>query len=105
MKKPEIEQSELDRCILHKDKIVQELPKGLDRHTLKKVWQAIAKSKELFTTEQMAQQVGLSRVSMRKYLEFLQKTGVIQLDICYGAVGRPTYKYYCIDGNVNVDKL
>ena len=99
-------QKELDECILHKEIQVQpELPKGLDRNTLKKIWLAIQKVNGPFTTEQLAKVVGISRVSARKYLEFLEKLQIIQLDICYGAVGRPTYKYHCINYDANIESL
>lgn len=99
-------QKELDECILHKETQTQpELPKGLDRNTLQKVWLAIQKVNGPFSTEQLAKSVGISRVSARKYLDFLQKIEVIRLDICYGAVGRPTYKYHCINYQANIESL
>ena len=102
----DMSQKDLDECILHKEIQVQpDLPKGLDRNTLKKIWLAIQKVNGPFTTEQLAKIVGISRVSARKYLEFLQKLEIIQLDICYGAVGRPTYKYHCINYDANIENL
>ena len=99
-------QKELDECILHKENQVQsELPKGLDRNTLRKIWLAIQEVNGPFTTEQLAKVVGISRVSARKYLDFLQKLQMIHLDICYGAVGRPTYKYHCINYQADIESL
>jgi len=99
-------QKELDECILHKEIQVQsELPKGLDRNTLQKIWLSIQTVNGPFTTDQLAKIVGISRVSARKYLDFLQKLQIIQLDICYGAVGRPTYKYHCINYEANIENL
>ena len=45
----------------------------------------------------MAKYVGVSRVSMRKYLEFLRQIGALQLELIYGTIGRPIYKYRCIN--------
>lgn len=70
-----------------------ELPKGLDRNTIKRIWGHIERMTEEFTAEEMANQVGLSPVSMRKYLKYFQSQDWLEVDISYGAVGRPVYKY------------
>lgn len=99
-------QQELDQCILHKQLGVQPgLPKGLDRNTLQTIWLAIKQIHGPFTTEQLAKTVGISRVSARKYLEFLQNLQLLRLDICYGSVGRPTYKYHCMNYQANISNL
>lgn len=72
-----------------------ELPKGLDRHTLKRVWECIVASTGEFTAESMAGFVGISQVSMRKYLKYLEMEGLLSVKINYGAVGRPISKYQC----------
>jgi CitB family two-component system response regulator MalR len=72
-----------------------ELPKGLDRHTLKRVWECIVASTGEFTAETMAGYVGISQVSMRKYLKYLEVEGLLTVKISYGAVGRPISKYRC----------
>lgn len=73
-----------------------QVPKGIDRHTLITAWEEIKKfSTTAFSTEELAQAVGVSRVSMRKYLDFLRQIGVLKLELIYGTVGRPIYKYRC----------
>lgn len=72
-----------------------ELPKGLDRNTIKRVWECILGRKEEFTAEEMANDVGLSPVSIRKYLKYFQNTDLLHVEISYGAVGRPVYRYRC----------
>lgn len=89
-------QDELDRRILGKEQQGQaELMKGLDRNTLKRVWDNIREITGTFTTDEMANRVGISRVSMRKYLDFLKQIDVLHMEITYGSVGRPVYKYRC----------
>lgn len=90
-----INQEELDRKVLGKEQQEQrELAKGLDRNTLKKVWEDIQTLEgKLFTTEEIAVRAGLSRVSMRKYLEFLKQIDVLSMEVVYGTVGRPVYQY------------
>ena len=93
----ELSQIELDQCILYKEQPVSvQLPKGIDRNTLTITWKKIKElDQSFFSTEEMAKYVGISRVSMRKYLEFLRQIGTLQLELIYGTVGRPIYKYRC----------
>ncbi|MDT8900573.1 response regulator [Anaeroselena agilis] len=96
-----LSQADLDRRILHKDLPARaELPKGLDRNTLRRVWTRIAATGgAAFSTGDMASAVGISRVSMRKYLDFLTRQGVLHVEAVYGAVGRPVYKYRCVNAD------
>lgn len=91
-----LSQSELDRQIfsgISNENV--ELPKGLDRNTIKRVWEQILETKGEFTAETMANTVGLSPVSIRKYLKHFQNMDLLSTEISYGAVGRPVYKYRC----------
>jgi CitB family two-component system response regulator MalR len=72
------------------------LPKGLDRATLATVARAItghAEADRWFTSEEVAQEVGLSRVSVRKYVEFLCGLKVLRMEPGYGTVGRPVHRF------------
>lgn len=93
-----LNQLELDQCVLYKEPpVAAKLPKGVDRNTLNVIWQKIQElGKSAFSTEEIASQIGVSRVSMRKYLEFLRQIGALKLELIYGTVGRPIYKYKCI---------
>ena len=95
--KEELNQEELDQLILNNKEELQvstQIPKGLDKNTLKKVWTKITEMKENeFSTSEIARHVGISRVSMRKYLDFLSEIGALKMEVIYGSVGRPIYKY------------
>jgi len=85
-----LNQNEIDRRILSKgDLPAGDLPKGLERETLNSVLEQAKLYSTAFTTEEMAQKVGVSRVSVRKYLTFLKETGTLQARLVYHAVGRP----------------
>ena len=102
-----LSQAELDIRLLHPNPVTvpSELPKGLTRNTLKTVWENIQAMKERsFSTEEMANRVGVSRVSMRKYLGFLIEIGVIDMEVIYGSVGRPVYQHHCIKPESNLIK-
>lgn len=69
------------------------LPKGLDKNTLQAIKMAINKSGEAFTIEEMAKQAGISRVTLRKYLDYLVAIGMLTIELVYGTVGRPVNRY------------
>ena len=69
-----------------------ELPKGLSRETADLVRQALSVDEPLSATE-CADRVGLSRVSARRYLAYLEETGVAQVHLKYGRTGRPERLY------------
>lgn len=93
-----INQDDLDNYVLGKEHPSNfQPPKGIDRNTLKMVWEGVQSFKQnAFSTEEMAAAVGVSRVSMRKYLEFMKQIGVLKLELIYGTIGRPVYKYRCV---------
>lgn len=97
-----ISQSELDSLILQKEKreptVTKGLPKGLTKQTLQLIWQKIESlNGRVFTTDEMAQLVGISRVSIRKYVMFLTDIGVLENEMMYQHVGRPVSKLRCVD--------
>ncbi|MDM5153371.1 response regulator [Bacillus sp. DX1.1] len=99
-----INQSELDALILQKEKVEshvnKELPKGLTKQTLQLIWKQIELLRgQAFTTDEMAQLVGISRVSIRKYVLFLTEIGALENEMVYQHVGRPVSKLRCIDEN------
>ena len=69
------------------------LPKGLSRPTLDAVIEALKSSREDVSAAGMALQLGLSRVSARRYLEYLVIHGFARLTPRYGAAGRPENRY------------
>jgi two-component system CitB family response regulator len=69
------------------------LPKGLSRPTLDAVIEALKSSQEDVSAAGMALQLGLSRVSARRYLEYLVIHGFARLTPRYGAAGRPENRY------------
>lgn len=71
-----------------------ELPKGLTRETLQRVVDVIDEwGDEEFTTGELAEKVGISRVSVRKYLKFLTELAFVTVRLTYRAVGRPVARY------------
>lgn len=89
-----IKQEDVDEWFGHKLEDAS-LPKGLNDLTMKQILDGLIDNNGPITSEQLAQNVGMARVTVRKYLDFLAGKGKVHIDLKYGTVGRPT-KYYSI---------
>ncbi|HZK84742.1 MAG TPA: cache domain-containing protein [Desulfosporosinus sp.] len=65
------------------------LPKGLNEDTLDQIIQFLNLNRRALSAEDVADGVKLTRVTVRRYLEFLEQRGVLKSEQKYGAVGRP----------------
>ncbi|WP_249872686.1 response regulator [Oceanobacillus saliphilus] len=93
-----LSQEQLDQLLLDLRETTSEsvLPKGLTKNTLEQIINYIGSlDTDGFSTEVLADGVGISRISIRKYLAFLEKIDVLTTYISYGNIGRPLtmYKY------------
>ena len=88
-------QEKLDEVTSYKSfgKNVQQLPKGITRQTLSKVEVALESFERLFTIDDVMQKLSFSRVTARRYLEFLCDTGYLEKSFEYKKIGRPTLIY------------
>jgi two-component system, CitB family, response regulator MalR len=69
------------------------LPKGLTSNTLSVIYEQIQQfGDKSFSTDELAEVMTISRVSIRKYLKFLHDIGVVDESLNYG-IGRPVYQY------------
>ncbi|WP_270182005.1 response regulator [Alkalihalobacillus sp. CinArs1] len=71
----------------------EQLPKGLNEQTLRQILRYLEKQEDALTAEETADGVGIARVTARRYLDFLQKSGQVKIEIQYGGVGRPLNRY------------
>lgn len=92
-----LEQTDLDEIIRFEEKQetvdAKDLPKGLNDRTMQQILQFLDGQDKPLSSEEVATGTGLARVTVRRYLEFLEKKGAIVMDIQYGSVGRPVNKY------------
>lgn len=65
------------------------LPKGLNQLTLKQIVFFLHENKEPVSAENVAEGVSLTRVTVRRYLDFLENCGILTTELKYGTVGRP----------------
>ena len=75
----------------------EEMPKGLNEITLKQVYQYLKEKNSSLSAEEVAIGVGLARVTARRYLDFLEKSNRVMLELQYGSVGRPINRYRTIE--------
>lgn len=72
---------------------VNELPKGLSPHTLQLVLAALRDVDGDVSAVELGATVGISRVSARRYLDYLSTLGSVRVTPKYGAAGRPEHRY------------
>ncbi|QED49892.1 response regulator [Cytobacillus dafuensis] len=72
------------------------LPKGLSKLTLKKILHVVVDQKGYFSTEDIAKTVDLSRISTKKYLQYLNEIGYLSEELKYLAVGRPIMVFHIV---------
>lgn len=72
------------------------LPKGLSQESLDAVAGAVRSSLDGASASTIASQVGMSRVTARRYLEHLADLGTVARRPSYGRVGRPEVGYHWV---------
>jgi two-component system, CitB family, response regulator CitT len=72
------------------------LPKGIDEITLGKVKAVFDGGREGLSAEDVGKEIGASRITARRYLEYLSSKQEVRTEVVYGIVGRPEKKYYPI---------
>jgi two-component system, CitB family, response regulator CitT len=70
------------------------LPKGIDEITLGKVKNALLINNQGLSAEEVGKEIGASRITARRYLEYLSSIKEAKAEVVYGIVGRPERKYY-----------
>ncbi|KJS21684.1 MAG: chemotaxis protein CheY [Clostridiaceae bacterium BRH_c20a] len=94
-KKSPFNQEDIDQITVAQkpNSVVIELPKGLTEVTMKQILLLLMKNKKSFSAEEVAEGIGLARITARRYLDYLDKTGKVKLEAQYGSVGRPVNRY------------
>lgn len=92
-----VSQQDVDRFLHQKDKTTlkkEEMPKGIDPITLKKVVKMMENiDSKGINAEKAGTLLGVSRTTSRRYLEYLVANDVITADLFYGTPGRPERVY------------
>lgn len=72
------------------------LPKGMSGETLRAITTLLTGAAQGLSAAVAASALGVSRVTARRYLEFLADNGLAQRKLHYGQVGRPELWFYPI---------
>ncbi|WP_276835882.1 response regulator [Megasphaera stantonii] len=73
-----------------------DLPKGIEKQTFDRVKYECSQKEAPFSTQEIADAVGISRISIRKYLNYMETLGLVHGTLTYRPKGRPIYMYtYC----------
>lgn len=90
----EVKSADEDKTDEDKNKYIRELPKGLNKETLEKITTYINDlAVNKFTTQGIAGGLGLSRVTVQRYLKYLSVKNELEVIKEYGSVGRPKHFY------------
>ena len=89
----ELSQEILDKRILSAKQQPMPSSKNIDSATLKLVCDVLAGLEGEFSSKDVVPLVGISRVSLKKYLEHLEAEGLIRSRLVYMPVGRPVTTY------------
>ncbi len=95
-KRSDYDQAELDQLIHGSSppRASSSLAKGVTPQTLRTLCQWIDAHQDYeFSTDELANEVNISRVSCRKYLIWLVNCHILFTSIHYGVTGRPVYRY------------
>jgi two-component system, CitB family, response regulator DctR len=89
-------QNELDQFLIMNsvgERDQELLPKGLNANTLVKITEFISSKRSPVSAEEVAEMIGIARVTARRYLDYLEKEGKVKIHVQYGGVGRPVNRY------------
>lgn len=74
-----------------------QLPKGMSAQTLDLVQAELRRSADPLAASAVAERIGASRVTARRYLEYLADQGQVSRSAKYGSPGRPEIRYALAD--------
>lgn len=90
------EQSDVDELfgMLRSSRTLGARPeKGIAKPTLDLVIDAVRSASQAVSASEIAEGIGISRATAQRYLQHLQRRRLVQLQLCYGATGRPEHRY------------
>ena len=92
----EADQSDVDELfgILRSQSASSRRPeKGHSAQTLELVRDAVRAASDSVSATDVAESIGISRATAQRYLNYLERYGVVRLQLRYGATGRPEHRY------------
>ncbi len=93
-----VDQEDID-LLLRKShrKSLRQTPKGIDSTTLAMLKNYLTSERpDSFSSEEIGEKMNFSRITARRYLEYLESEGVLRLELDYNTGGRPKRLYKLI---------
>ena len=96
-KNKDVTQAELDTMLFQIErKKGSTLPKGLNAVTLERISDFLKEEISPYSAEEVAEKIGIARVTARRYLEYLVLCGMVEVNMEHRKVGRPKNRYHFI---------
>ena len=91
----EVDQAEIDElyATLRAAPASAAVPKGLSPATLALIARNLREAGGDLSAEEVAARTGVSRVTSRRYLDHLARSGLVDIQLRYGKAGRPEHRY------------
>ncbi|NYE93852.1 response regulator of citrate/malate metabolism [Psychromicrobium silvestre] len=94
---PAASQEQVDQALASlRTPVLAELPKGLSAGTLEAVVELLKSASLAVSAQEVTERLGISRVTARRYLEYLADRGSARRTPRYGTPGRPENEYHWI---------
>ncbi len=92
-----IEQSQLDKYVFFEGESEEKVPiddNQFNKHTYDKVLRYLQNHENgRYTALEVADDIGVSRITARRYLDLLEKENLVIMNLEYGKIGRPKNRY------------
>jgi two-component system response regulator DctR len=97
-KRKTLEQQDIDGLFMsNQNSVTEAIPKNYNVQTLASILDYMSVQNTYQSAEEIAAGVGLSRVTARRYLEYLVEKGQVQRVMEYLSVGRPVHRFKFIE--------
>lgn len=101
----EFSQAKLDVLFKQKEdkkvKQLDKLPKGLQLPTLNQIMSYLKTIDRAQSAEEIGANVGLARVTVGRYLNYLESCQKVKVTLTYGGIGRPIQLYELVENHVS----
>lgn len=89
----ELSQAVIDGRIFAKEIRRHKVPKGIEQETLLRIQEIVRQQLKPFDVQALVPVVKLSRISLKKYLDYMVETGELYSELAYRGQGRPVTLY------------
>lgn len=89
----ELSQAAIDSRIFAKGSRAAKVPKGIENETLQRIRTIVKQQDKPFDVQELVPVINLSRISLKKYLDYMVEIGDLYSELAYRGQGRPVTLY------------